>query len=110
MDEPRSVTEYLERAWSQALLTVSAAEEEASRWVGRWAGAAGWGPEEVRKHASDWAERLVGQRRELEHFVEEGVRKAVGRMRIPKREEVQELERKMNALVNRLEKLTQKSA
>jgi polyhydroxyalkanoate synthesis regulator phasin len=110
LDDRRSLTEQLEKAWSQALGAVSAVEDEASRWVHRWAGAAGIGPDEVRRHAGEWAERLAGQRRELERFVDEGVRRALARVKLPKREEVQELERRLGSLSHRVEALSRRDA
>ena len=105
MSEPRPISDYLVKAWGQALSTVSAAEDEASRWVQRWAGVAGLNPDEVRRHATEWAERLTGQRRQLERSVEEGVRNALHLLRLPKREEVQDLEKRLGQLTGRVEAL-----
>ena len=75
MDKPEAperstLAETFERLWSQALLAVSTAEEEASRAVQRVTAAAGWSQEEVKRHAREFTERLLGHRRDLEHNVE----------------------------------------
>lgn len=105
MNERRSLSGQLEKAWGQALLAVSAVEEEASCWVHRWAEAAGWSPDDARRQAAEWTERLAGQRRDLERFMDEGVRKAMSRLSLPKREEVQLLEQRLGSLSSRIERL-----
>src|SRR5262249_48657304 len=94
VDNHQSVSDRLERAWSHALLAVSTAEEEASRWVSRWASLAGWTPEEARRCAQEWAQRLTRHRTELERRVDDGVKSALSRIRLPKREEIQDLEKR----------------
>src|SRR5688572_14078275 len=98
LNDRRSLTEHLERAWGQALLAVSAVDEEAGRWVDRWAHHAGLGAEDIRSQARDWASRLAAHRRELERFAEEAVKKAVGNLRYPKSEEIQALESRLGRL------------
>lgn len=110
MDDGRSLTEQLERAWSQALLAVSAVEDEAGRWVQRVAGLAGWGPDELRRHRTEWAARLSGQRQELERFVEERVRGAIAHLQLPKRETIHEIDRRLTALSRRVDVLSRGSA
>src|SRR5438309_1362460 len=68
------LVEYIERVWSQALVAVSQAEEEASKAAHRFAEATGWGQEEVRRQARELAEKLSRQRRELERRLEDGKR------------------------------------
>jgi polyhydroxyalkanoate synthesis regulator phasin len=105
LDERRSVSEHLERAWTQALLAVSTVEDEATRWVQRWADAAGLSPDDVRRQALEWAERLAGQRRQLERFMDEGVRRALANVQLPKREQIQDLERRLGTLSQRVDAL-----
>ena len=47
---------------------------------------------------------------ELERFMDEGVRKALSRLHLPKREEVQELERRLGSLAQRIERLDDKES
>ena len=103
--EKRPLAETFERLWGQALLAVSTAEEEAGRVVQRVTGAAGWSPDEVRRHARELTERLVSQRRDLERNVEEGVRRALGRMKLPRREELQEVSVRLERVAERIRAL-----
>jgi polyhydroxyalkanoate synthesis regulator phasin len=113
MDKPEApreknpVAEAFERVWSQALLAVSTAEEEVNRNVHRVAAAAGWSQEEVKRHAREFTERLVGHRKALEHSVEEAVRGALSRLKVPRREELQEFEARLTRLAERVEALGQ---
>ena len=53
----------------------------------------------------DLAERLAAQRRELEQGLEERVRGALQRLRVPRREEVQALMTRVDRVAERVEKL-----
>src|SRR4030095_981301 len=101
----RPLMEALERMWAQALTAVSNVEDEAARVVQRAQTVAGWSQDEVRRQMSDLAERLAAQRRELEQGLEERVRGALQRLRVPKREEVQALTARVERVAERLEKL-----
>ena len=103
----RPVVEALERMWAQAVTAVSSVEDEAARVVQRAQTVAGWSQDEVRRQMSDLAERLAAQRRELEQGLEERVRGALQRLRVPKREEVQALTARVERVAERLEKLEQ---
>ena len=92
-------------AWSQALAGVNAAEHEAEKVLVRIADAAGFTPEDVRRHARDFAERLKTQRRDLEKAVDDTVRKAAAKVRLPSRDEVETLKQRVDALTARLEAL-----
>jgi polyhydroxyalkanoate synthesis regulator phasin len=92
-------------AWSQALAGVNAAEHEAEKVLGRIADAAGFTPEDVRRHAREFAERLRTQRREIEKALDEAVRKAAAKVRLPSRGEVETLRQRVDALTARLEAL-----
>ncbi|QRN93780.1 phasin family protein [Archangium violaceum] len=102
------LAETFERVWSQALLAVSTAEEEAARTVQRVAGLAGWSPEEMIRQARLLTERLAGQRKDLEHNVEEGVRRALVHFKIPRRDEMQDIEARLIRLAERIEALGQR--
>ncbi|MDY7230888.1 phasin family protein [Hyalangium rubrum] len=114
MDKPEAprekhpVAETFERVWSQALGAVTTAEEEVQRTLQRVASAAGWSQEEVKRQAREFTERLVGHRKELERGVEEAVRGAVARLKVPKREELQDFEARLGRLAERIEALGQK--
>ena len=101
----RPVVEALERMWAQAVTAMSSVEDEAARVVQRAQTVAGWSQDEVRRQVSELAERLAGQRRELEQGLEERVRGALQRLRVPKREEVQALTDRVERVAERLEKL-----
>jgi poly(hydroxyalkanoate) granule-associated protein len=92
-------------AWSNALAGVNAAEQEAEKVLARIADAAGFSPEDVRRQAREFGERLANQRREVERAVDEAVRRAANRFRIPSREDIEQLERRLDTVAQRLEQL-----
>jgi len=91
--------EFFQQIWSQALTTVHNAEEETQKLLGRLQGMS---QDELRK----LTERLATQRKDLERRVEEVVKASVVRMRVPRREEVAQLNARLDALTTRLEGLT----
>ena len=101
----RPVVEALERMWAQAVTAMSSVEDEAARVVQRAQTVAGWSQDEVRRQMTDLAERLAAQRRELEEGLEERVRTALTRLRVPRREEVQALTARVDRVAERVEKL-----
>jgi polyhydroxyalkanoate synthesis regulator phasin len=106
--EKRALPEVFEKVWSHALLAVSTAEEEAAKVVSRLTEFAGWSQEETKRQVRELAERLTAQRKDLERNVEDGVKRAVGRLRLPRREELQAFEERLNQLSQRVEALTDK--
>ncbi|HEY7723871.1 MAG TPA: phasin family protein [Anaeromyxobacteraceae bacterium] len=94
-------------AWEQALVGLNAAEQEAEKVLGRIADAAGFTPEDVRRHARDFGERLSAQRREIERAIDDAVKKATNRVRIPSRDEVDGLRQRVDALTARLDAMAQ---
>ena len=64
--------EMFKEAWSHALAGVNAAEQEAEKVLARIADAAGFSPEDVRRHAREFGERLTVQRREIERTLDDG--------------------------------------
>lgn len=92
-------------AWSNALAGVNAAEQEAEKVLGRIADVAGFSPEEVRRHAREFGERLANQRREVERAVDDAVRRAANRFRIPSREDLEALQRRVDAVAQRIDDL-----
>jgi len=96
-----------ERLWSQALLAMSSAGEEAGRVAQRLAERAGLNPEDIRAHLREFTERLASQRREFERSVEEAAKKALW-LRIPRREQLQELNTRLEALEARATALAER--
>lgn len=92
-------------AWSNALAGVNAAEAEAEKALSRIADAAGFSPEDVRRHARDFGERLTAQRREVERSLDDAVRRAANRFRMPSRDDLETLHRRLDAVSERIEAL-----
>ena len=103
--EKHPVAETFERVWSQALLAVSTAEEEATRTVQRIAATAGWSQDEMKRQAREFTERLTGHRKDLERNVEDGVRRALAQFKLPRREELQDFEARLGRLAERIDAL-----
>lgn len=91
--------EFFQQIWSQALTTVHGAEEETQKLLGRLQGMS---QEEARK----LSDRLATQRKDLERRVEDVVKTSVARLKVPRREEVAQLNARLDALTRRLEGLT----
>ncbi len=106
--EKRAIPEVFEKVWSQALLAVSTAEDEATKVVNRLGEFAGWSQEEVKRQVRELSDRLTSQRKDLERNVEDGVKRAVARLRLPRREELQAFEDRLNRLSQRVEALDTK--
>jgi polyhydroxyalkanoate synthesis regulator phasin len=92
-------------AWSNALAGVNAAEQEAEKVLARIADVAGFSPEDVRRQAREFGERLASQRREVERAVDDAVRRAANRFRIPSREDIEALQRRVDAVAQRVDAL-----
>jgi polyhydroxyalkanoate synthesis regulator phasin len=97
-------------AWSQALAGVNAAESEAEKVLSRLADAAGLSPEDVKHHAREFGERLTQQRREVERAIDDGVRRAAAQFKLPTREEVEALRRRIDEVAERIEAIAQERA
>ena len=96
-------------AWSNALAGVNAAEQEAEKVLSRIADAAGFSPEDVRRQAREFGERLASQRREVERAVDEAVRRASNRFRIPSREDIEALQRRLDSIAERVDALSREA-
>ncbi len=101
----KSLTEVFERVWSQALLAVSSVEEEASKVASRVAEVAGWSQDEVKRRVGEFTEKLAAQRREVERTVEESVKRALQRLRVPRREELAAINARLDQLSQRIDAL-----
>ncbi len=99
------IQELFREAWSQALAGVNAAEQEAEKVFARLADAAGFTSDDVKRHARDFGERLASQRRELEKGIDDAVRRAASRFRIPSREDIEALRKRLDAIDARVEAL-----
>ncbi|HEY6006658.1 MAG TPA: phasin family protein [Anaeromyxobacter sp.] len=99
------IQELFKEAWSQALAGVNAAEQEAEKVFARLADAAGFTTDDVRRHAREFGERLASQRRDIEKGIDEAVRRAASRFRIPSREDIEALQRRLDAIAQRLDAL-----
>jgi polyhydroxyalkanoate synthesis regulator phasin len=97
-------------AWSQALAGVNAAESEAEKVLSRLADAAGLSPEDVKHHAREFGERLTQQRREVERAIDDGVRRAAAQFKLPTREEIESLRRRIDEVAERIEAIAQERA
>jgi polyhydroxyalkanoate synthesis regulator phasin len=100
------IQEMFKEAWSSALAGVNAAEVEAEKVLGKLADVAGFSPEDVRRHARDFGERLTTQRRELEKTIDEAVRRAANRFRIPSQADIDALQKRVEAVAERIEALS----
>jgi hypothetical protein len=104
----RPVVEYFQRLWGQALVAVSQAEDEAGKAAQKFAEVTGWGQEEIKRQARELSERLVRQRRDLEHSVEEGVRRTLLTLRVPRREEIHDIQARLERVAARIEALARR--
>ena len=103
--DKRGVPEALERLWSQALLAVSTAEEEAVKLAQRVSETVGGTQDEVRARAKELAERLTSQGRDLEKTIEEAVKRTLSRVKVPRREELLEVQARLDRLAERVDRL-----
>jgi poly(hydroxyalkanoate) granule-associated protein len=104
------VRETFKEAWSQALVGLNAAEQEAEKVIGKIADAAGFTPEDVRRHAREFAERLQTQRKEIEKTIDDAVKRATSRFKLPSREELDGLRHRVDAIAARVEAMSKGEA
>jgi polyhydroxyalkanoate synthesis regulator phasin len=88
-------------AWSHALAGVNAAEQEAEKVLSKL----GFSPEDVKRHAREFGERLTSQRREIEKAIDDAVRRTTSRFRIPTQSDIEALQRRVDAVAQRVEAL-----
>jgi len=101
------IRESFKEAWSTALAGMNAAEAEAEKVLGKLADAAGLSPEDVKRHAREFGERLVTQRRDLEKAIDEAVRRTANRFRIPSQADIDALAKRVDDVSARIEALAQ---
>ena len=92
-------------AWSQALVGLNNAEQEAEKVLTKIADAAGFSPEDVRRHAREFGERLTSQRKEIERALDEAVKSATSRFKVPSREDIAALRQRVEAMAARIDAL-----
>ena len=106
------IQQMFKEAWTRA----RAAEQEAEKVLSRIADRAGLSPDEVRRTArelgerlttqrKELGERLVTQRRELERAFEDTVKRAVSRFKIPSRDDLDALTKRLDAISERVDAL-----
>lgn len=101
--------EIFKEAWSQALAGVNAAEAEAEKVLGRLADAAGFSADDVKRHAREFGDRLATQRRDVERAIDDAVRNAASRFRIPTKEDIAALQKRLDAVTERVDALSKES-
>jgi polyhydroxyalkanoate synthesis regulator phasin len=100
------IQDMFREAWSSALAGVNAAEQEAEKVLSKVADAAGLSPEDVRRNAREFGERLAMQRREIEKAIDEAVRRTANRFRIPTQSDIEALQQRVDAVARRIEALS----
>jgi len=101
----RGAVEAVREAWSQALVAVSATEEEVQKIIGRLTGWFEVGPEEARRLGVELTERLRGERIQFEEGLEAAVKKALTPFRLPNREDLTALSGRVSTLEARIDRL-----
>ncbi len=104
------IQSIFKEAWSQALAGVNAAEQEAEKVFEKLADAAGFSPDDVKRHAREFGERLQTQRREIEKAIDDGVRRAASRFRIPTRDDIDLLQKRLDTISERVDALSKEKA
>jgi polyhydroxyalkanoate synthesis regulator phasin len=94
--------EKFKEAWSQALVGINAAEQEAEKVFARL----GFSPEDVKRHAREFGERLALQRKEIEKGIDDAVRRAANRFKLPTKEDIEGLKQRLDAISERVDKLS----
>jgi polyhydroxyalkanoate synthesis regulator phasin len=105
------IQQMFKEAWTSARAGVNAAEQEAEKVLSRIS------PDEVRRTARELGERLttqrrelgdrlVTQRRELERAFDDTVKRAVSRFKIPSRDDLDALTKRLDAISERVDALS----
>lgn len=104
-ERQRSIAEFFRETWSQALVAVSATEEEAQKILGKMTNWVEMGPEEARRLGQELSERLRRERDELEGTIEVAVRRALAPFRLPAKEELNVLHARLTEIEARIDRL-----
>ena len=97
------IQDMFKEAWSSALAGVNAAEVEAEKVLGKL----GFSPDDVKRHAREFGERLTGQRRDLEKAIDEAVKRTANRFRVPTQADLAALQKRVDEVAARVEALAQ---
>ncbi len=108
--ERKSSQDLFKDLWSQALVTMGTAEDEVRKLLERLSEVIEIKPEDVKHYGKELSERLRTQRKDLEKSVEDGIRKALGRLKVPSREEVEALRGKLDDLSARMDRLNRRKS
>jgi polyhydroxyalkanoate synthesis regulator phasin len=65
----------------------------------------GWSQDEVKRQVREYADKLTSQRRDMERKVEDTVRVALQRLRVPRKEEIVALNSRLDTLSRRIDHL-----
>jgi polyhydroxyalkanoate synthesis regulator phasin len=99
------IREAFTEAWSQALVGINAAEQEAEKVMTRIADAAGFTPDDVKRHAREFGERLQVQRKEIEKSIDDAVKRAASRFKLPTRDELEGLKQRVDAISAKVDEI-----
>jgi polyhydroxyalkanoate synthesis regulator phasin len=105
MTDMSDIREAFKEAWSQALVGFNAAEQEAEKVMTRIADAAGFTPEDVKRHAREFGERLQVQRKEIEKSIDDAVKRAASRFKLPTRDEIDGLRQRVDAISAKVDEM-----
>jgi polyhydroxyalkanoate synthesis regulator phasin len=97
------IQEMFKDAWSSALAGVNAAEAEAEKVLGRL----GFSPDDVKRHAREFGERLTTQRKDLERAIDDAVKRTANRFRIPTQADIVALQKRVDDVSARVDALAQ---
>jgi polyhydroxyalkanoate synthesis regulator phasin len=111
------IQQMFKEAWTSARAGVTAAEQEAEKVLSKIADRARLSPDEVRRTARELSERittqrrelgerLVTQRRELERAFDDTVKRAVSRFKIPSRDDLDALTKRLDSISERVDALS----
>ena len=64
----------------------------------------------MKHHAREFGERLTQQRREVERAIDDGVRRAAAQFKVPTRDEIAALRKRVDEIADRIEALAQERA
>lgn len=99
------LSERIRLLWGQALVTVTNAEEEAQRVLGKLTTWIELRPEEAKRLADELAARLTEERQQIERSMDTAVRSALRPFRIPGKSELSTLEQRLDKIEVRIDAL-----
>ncbi len=108
--ETRNTNDLLMETTMQAVSTALWAQEQADKLVSACLDAQKTGREESRKLAEKMAEQVKANQENLQRFIHSSVSLSLASMRIPQPGQVEELNRKVDALTKELETLKSKKS